>query len=292
MAQITPTQKKWLVRGIITVAGLLAIAALIPFLIPADRFKTLIVTELRKALGREVTVERADLTLLSGPGIALKNVTIQEDPQFSQNPFLRLNLFRVRVKILPLLTGKINIASLSLDHPELQLIKNQAGHWNYESLALLSTPTPSAPASPSKASSGEDFSISSLRMNDAVLDILDGSGPSKPRHWRQEGLSLRLRDFTPSKGGEIEGRIDFPDNCGTIRLATLAGSLQGGSLLSALLKGEMNCDSLSLAALKPLMEFLEITNNIGEGRLEAHFKWDHPASARGLELIGQGKIQD
>lgn len=292
MAQITPVQKKWLIRIAITVAGLLVIAALIPFLIPADRFKTLIVTELRKALGREVTVEHAELTLLPGPGIVLKNVIIQEDPQFSQNPFLRLNLFRVRVKILPLLTGKIDIASLNLDRPELQLIKNQAGRWNYESLALLSTPAQSAPTSPSKSSSGAGFSISSLSMNEAVLDILDGSRPSKPRHWRQDGLSLRLRDFAPSKGGEIDGRIDFPDNGGTMRLTTLTGSLPGGSLLSSLLKGEMNCDSLSLAALKPLMEFMEITNGLGEGRLDAHFNWDNPASVRGLELTGQGKIED
>jgi uncharacterized protein involved in outer membrane biogenesis len=292
MAHIPHIQKKWLVRMAITVAGFLVIAALIPFLIPADRFRILLVTQLHKALGREVTVEFAEVTLLSGPGVALKNVVIQEDPQFSQNPFLRLKLFRVRVKILPLLTGKINIASLSLDHPEFQLIKNQAGHWNYESLALLSAPTRSAPASDVKPSSGEGFSISSLSMNNAVLDILDGSRPSKPRHWRQEGLSLRLRDFSPSKGGEIDSRIDFPGNGGTIRLTTMAGPFQQNSILSSLLKGEMKCASLSLATLRPAMEYLEISNHIGEGLLQAHFRWDSPASARGLELTGEGKIED
>jgi hypothetical protein len=260
-------------------------------LLPTDRFKEIIRQQLQSALGREVSVDQARVTLLTGPGVSLRRLLIQEDPQFGQAPFAKLEAFQVKISLLPLLAGKIKIASLVLNRPEVRLIKNKAGRWNYESLAFLSTPKlvpPAAGTSPG-SSSGTGITVSSLNLKEAVLDLEDNSA-SSPRRWRQEGISLRLRDFSPSQGGEVEVRIDFSGKEGVLKLATRMGPISEKGILSSLVQGVMSCDAISLAALQPILGYLGKTGGIGQGRLNARLEWKGDSPSGGLDLSGQGKI--
>lgn len=105
-------------------AGLLA-----PFLNAAS-FAADIQRALESALGRKVQIGKANFTLFAGLGFSLDDVTISEDPRFGVEPFAYVETLNVRVRPDKLLIGRIQISSLRLEHPSLNLVRAPDGAWN------------------------------------------------------------------------------------------------------------------------------------------------------------------
>ena len=112
----------------VVVAGLIA-----PFITMA-RYSGQIREALQAALGRPVEFQKLHLTLFSGPGFELDNVTIGEDPRFGLEPFAYVPTLEARVRLDKLLLGRIQFSSLRLVDPVLNLVKRADGTWNVVSL--------------------------------------------------------------------------------------------------------------------------------------------------------------
>jgi hypothetical protein len=95
-------------------------------------------TSLRKALtarieaafGRRVDVGNYDFSLWDGPALDANSVTVGEDPRFGHEYFLRADSMTVRLRWASLLRGHIELGTLSLTRPSLNLVRNAAGDWN------------------------------------------------------------------------------------------------------------------------------------------------------------------
>ncbi len=75
--------------------------------------------------------------------VQVQDVTIGEDPRYKSNlPFADIGEMDISVKLFPLLSKTIAIESLTLKRPKIELIKDQAGVWNFASLGEA----PAAPA--------------------------------------------------------------------------------------------------------------------------------------------------
>src|SRR3954469_10034250 len=135
----------------IIVALLIVLVIAIPFFIDANTFKPKLESELTDALGRQVKVGNITLSLLSG-GVAADNISIADDPQFSNSPFVQAKSLKVGVEVMPLIFSKtLNIRNLTLDQPQISLVKSENGDkWNF---SLLGGKNPSAPA-PSSGNTG------------------------------------------------------------------------------------------------------------------------------------------
>ena len=60
------------------------------------------------------------------------NVTIGDDPSFHSNvPFAQVAQLDISVKLFPLLSKNIEIDSLELKRPQIELIRNAQGVWNF-----------------------------------------------------------------------------------------------------------------------------------------------------------------
>lgn len=83
---------------------------------------------------RDVSGGGASLVLASGPGVRLEAVAIAEDPRFGGGEFARATAATLRLDPGALLRGRVR-GAIHLDEPRVQLIRNDRGQWNVETLA-------------------------------------------------------------------------------------------------------------------------------------------------------------
>ncbi len=127
--------KKPLVIAGAIVAFLLLLVLCLPLFINANQFKPTLETKLTAALGRKVTIGDIKLAIFSG-GVTVSDVSIADDAHFSKSPFLTAKTLSVGVELMPLIFSKqINVRSIKIEGPEVNLIHGAGGKWNYSSLA-------------------------------------------------------------------------------------------------------------------------------------------------------------
>lgn len=87
---------------------------------------------LEVAFGRQVEVGSYALSLWTGPVLEARSVRVSEDPRFGQEYFLRAESISVRLRWRALLHGHLELGTLSLSQPSLNIVRNAAGDWNLE----------------------------------------------------------------------------------------------------------------------------------------------------------------
>ncbi|HYE90615.1 MAG TPA: AsmA family protein, partial [Terriglobales bacterium] len=144
---------KWLL-AIVAVVVLLTAAAIvaIPRLVDVPRVQALIANNATQALGRPVRFASMSVSLFPLPGVTLHKVEIADDPQFGTAPFLTLDSVRLRLRLRPLLTGRLEFAELVLSKPVITVIRDGRGRLNVASLGAA--PESRTAARPSRAPAG------------------------------------------------------------------------------------------------------------------------------------------
>src|ERR1019366_3418265 len=151
------------VAGIV-VAVLIVAAIAIPFLVNVNSFRPQIESNLSSALGRPVKVGNLSLSILSG-SVEADQLSIADDPKFGSAPFIQAKSLQVGVELMPFIFSKqLNVTRLLIDRPEIALLRNREGVWNFSSLGNQS-------AQQAKAA---ETSSAPANVNVAKLDLTDG----------------------------------------------------------------------------------------------------------------------
>lgn len=135
--------KKVLVIAGVAVGSVVAlfVAAFIvlSILFPPERIKALVVPPAEQALGRTVALEGTGISVFPALGVQLEGVSIGNTGRegFAERPFVMLDRFVVRMKLLPLLGGKAVIRSIVLDRPDILVEVGPDGSYNFDDLAVL-----------------------------------------------------------------------------------------------------------------------------------------------------------
>jgi uncharacterized protein involved in outer membrane biogenesis len=107
----------------------------------------LILTKASDAVGRKVDVQDIHASLGWGVIADLRGVTIADDPNFSQTPFVQAADVYARVALMPLLSHRVDIEQITLKQPVVHIIRNQRGQLNVSSIGKKpSAGEPGAPA--------------------------------------------------------------------------------------------------------------------------------------------------
>lgn len=145
-------RRSW-IRWPIWIAAFLAVVWLagiaITFLIHHTRLQRKLTNRLESVFGRRVTVGNYDFSLWSGPTLMAESVTFSEDPRFGNEYFLRAESVKVRLHWQSLFRGHMDLGTVTLEQPSLNLVRDAAGDWN------LAEWLPR----PAGASGGEDHAI-------------------------------------------------------------------------------------------------------------------------------------
>src|SRR5262245_21326785 len=104
-------------------------------LVDVNRYRPEIQAKLEEQLHRKVTLGKMNLGLFP-VRFTVQDVVIAEDPAYNGKlPFTQAKQLDVRVSLLPLITGKVQVNSIDLQEPSVELIRNDKGIWNFASLA-------------------------------------------------------------------------------------------------------------------------------------------------------------
>jgi AsmA protein len=264
-------------RIVLIIVGILVVLIIVaPFLIPVNQFRPTIEEKASAALGRKVDVGNLSLSLFTG-SIAADNLSIADDPKFSRSPFLTAKSVRVGVELIPLILSKqMNITGITIDSPEVTLIRDPHGEWNYSSFgtsAAKSQATQAPPAAqPSGTSSGNEFSVEELTLKNGRINI--GSTNSQKRSVYDK-VDLTASNVSPTTQFPVTLTANLPGG-GSLKLDGKAGPLDQQNTALTPVNAKLTVEGLNLATtglLDPsagLGGLLDLNANLASQNGEAH----------------------
>ena len=172
----------------IVVAIVVVILVALPFIINVNSFRPKLEATATDALGRQVKVGNLSLSILTG-SVTADNISIADDPAFGTNPFVTAKSLKVGVELMPLITSKeLHVTDITLVQPEITLLKNAAGKWNFSSLGGNSAKSP-APSS-SGSSAPPNLSVGKLSVTDGKLIVGKANSNAKPHVYDQVNITV------------------------------------------------------------------------------------------------------
>ena len=145
--------------GILAVIVLLVAAVLIgPSFVDWNAQKALITEEARKATGRELTIAGdVSLSIVPTPALSAKQVSLANIQGGSAPAMVELEELEVRIALLPLIQGRLQVESVSRVGPQILLERLPDGraNWAFEQPDHRSAPQPAGGGSAQPAPSGD-----------------------------------------------------------------------------------------------------------------------------------------
>jgi AsmA protein len=234
----------------IVVGVLIVLVLVVPFLIPVNQFRPTIEQKASAALGRKVEVGNLSLSLFSG-ALGADNLSIADDPKFSNSPFLTAKSVKVGVELMPLIFSKVlNVTDVVIDSPQVSLIRNAGGEWNYSSLGASAakaqtTPAAAKPAAPaSSSSSGGEFSVQKLELKTGRIIV--GSSTSQKRS-TYDNVSVVASNVSLTSKFPITVTADLPGG-GNLKVDGTAGPIDEKNTVLTPLSAKLTVNSLNLAS--------------------------------------------
>ncbi len=265
-------------RVVLIVVGVLVVLILIvPFLIPVNQFRPTIEEKASAALGRKVQLGDLRLSLLSG-SLSAENLSIGDDPKFSSTPFLTAKSLKVGVELMPLIFSKtLNITGVTIDTPQVTLLHNPAGVWNFSSLGGPAAKA-QAKQAPTQKTAAPELSIAKLELKNGKITV--GATNSQKRS-TYDNLNITASDFSMVSKFPVTVTADLPDG-GKFKLDGTAGPVDQEDTSLTPLDAKLAISSLNLASTG----FLDSSAGLG-GIVDL----DGTLTSRGGEAETKGNVK-
>ncbi len=277
----------------IVVAIVIVLLLIIPFFINADSFRPMLQSKAQEALGRNVQIGKLDFSLFSG-ALSADGVTIADDPKFSNAPFITAKSLKVSVDVMPLIFSKeLHVNSIKLEDPQVALISNAEGRWNYSSLggnAAQPAPTPAqaaqkpaqkapAPSAEKPAESSSNYAVDEIDISNGKISISEV--PAKQPTIVYSDVDLTLKKFAPGSKMPFTISLKAPRG-GTVKAEGTAGPIDPNDASLTPLELDLKNDAVEIAGLAP-------TSGMS-GLLDMNAKFN--SDGRQAHLAGTGQIKN
>jgi AsmA protein len=229
-------KKLWIILGSIIALVIIVILA-VPFLVNAEKFRPMVESKAKDALGRQVAIGNMEVSLFKG-GVVLNDVTVADDPAFSKNPFLTAKSLTVGVEMMPLITKQdVRVTSVVLDEPQINLVHNNAGKWNFDSLAAGNKQEQKT--GPSKDS---NVSVENLSIAHGKITVAQGN---KQRVY--DDVNVTLKNFSDKSSFPFTVEAKTPGG-GSVSMEGQAGPLAKGDASTTPLQATIKAEGVDIAA--------------------------------------------
>ncbi|NND60584.1 MAG: AsmA family protein, partial [Gammaproteobacteria bacterium] len=161
----------WIV-GVVAVLALVAIAAF-ALLFDPNALRDDITRLVAEKTGRELVID-GELSLSFYPwlGFAAGETSLSNAEGFNEPLMLRFDSASASVKLLPLLSRRVELSQVTLDGVELNLRRNASGQTNWDDLLELSADDTADDADKGDAAFATQ-SIGGVTLRDAVINFVD-----------------------------------------------------------------------------------------------------------------------
>jgi len=146
-AQPESKRRRWHTPALILLAVLL-LCVLLPPLVNLSHFDRKISASISSSLGRPVHLDHAGIRLLPTPALTMENFSVGENPSFGNEPVVRSSSVTATLRVSSLWHRHIEISSISLDEPSINITRNAAGEWNFKGILLQAAAIPTSPTDP------------------------------------------------------------------------------------------------------------------------------------------------
>jgi len=217
-------------RKVAIIVGILVIVivgALLIFVATFDvnQYRGTIQAQLQQHLGRSVNLGDMHLKVFP-PSLSVRDLAISDDAKFNPDAlFVKAQELDVSVNLLPLLRKQVEVNSLTLQRPSVNLIRNESGTWNFASLGHPADNAQSSKTSPQddhpsgakpnarvpttsqppSASSGQQFSLGELTIRDGQISVLDRQQSKTPSLY--DHIDVTLKNFAPDSPFTIDAAV-------------------------------------------------------------------------------------
>ena len=229
----------------IVVVVFIVLLVLIPFLIPVDKFRPTIEEKASQALGRQVQLGKLSLSLLSG-SLSAESISIGDDAKFSPSPFLTAKALKVGVELMPLIFSKtLNVTGITIENPEVTLLHDAAGRWNYSTLGGAAAKSAQKPAASStSADSPADLSVEKFTLKDGRIIV--GSAANQKRS-TYDHVNVVASNFSVTSKFPVTVTADLPAG-GKFKLDGTAGPIDQTDSSLTPIDARLEVTSLDLAS--------------------------------------------
>jgi AsmA protein len=200
-ARVEGALMKKVIIGIgILIVVVIAAAGIFLATFDVNSYHAQIQSTLQQQLNRSVKLGNMSLGLFPLE-FKVQNIVIADDPKFGTAPFVQAKELDVSVHLLPLLHKDVEVDSINLQRPAVELIKNKDGVWNFASLGA------NKPKSQSPSSSGQ-FSLSKLTIEDGQVALTDNQAPSPRAVY--DHIDFTLNDFASNSPFSLDLSARLP----------------------------------------------------------------------------------
>lgn len=276
-----------------------------------NRYHGVIQSQLEEHLGRQVSLGNMSLGIFP-PRFRVQNLSIADDPNFSKTkPFVEAQELDVSVKLLPLLHKAVEIDTLSLERPSVELIKNPQGQWNFSTIGKQEgaspaghpsnkpqqkqpqqKPSPTTGEKPAPTENKEQqLSLGELAISDGQVAITDEQARTPRTVY--DHINLSLKDFTPDSPFTLDASVHLPGTGSQeIRLAGKGGPINQANPAATPFRGALDLKGVQIADFQKFLNTPALTNI--DGVISGHTNIaaeSGKASANGETTISNTKIR-
>jgi AsmA protein len=202
----------------IVVGVLLVLAIALPFLINVNNYRPQIESNLGSALGRPVKVGNLSLSILSG-SVEADELSIADDLKFSNTSFIQAKSLKVGVELMPLIFHKqLTVTHLVIQQPQITLLRNREGVWNFSSLGNQSAQTAKTPEK--SGSAGQNLTVAELEITDGTISV--GSAPARRNPVVYDKVNVTIKDFSFTGAFPVTASARLPGG-GSLNIDGTAG---------------------------------------------------------------------
>ncbi len=142
----------------------------------SDRLKALVVPRLEEATGRAVSVSNISLSVLPSLSVEVDSLSIAnaKGKDFSAAPFVSLEKLLLKVRLIALVKGNLEVTTVILQRPQLLVEVSKAGVANYAGLGGAPAEKPAEKGHVTvKTESGGGFLLSNFQIIDGSVRYID-----------------------------------------------------------------------------------------------------------------------
>ena len=238
-------KKAALVTGGILAVLLLAAMA-VPAMIDWNRFKPEMVARAEAQLGRKVDFGNLTLRLLPAVTATAEKVSVANLPGGEAPAFATAQAVRVRLKLLPLLAGRVAVDSLVVEKPDIQLerLPDGRGNWEFAPAAKPADETAVSPSPAGKPGARRELALNGLAIRDGAIAF---RSPGKPATV-VDGISadLDMASLDGIGGSPLRASLAIPSVDARLQVSGVVGET------GRTLNGNLTISAPSLTATSPL----------------------------------------
>ena len=195
--------------AVLIIGALIALGLVVRSYLSSEKLKSLIIPRIEEATGRKAGIDEIKVSLFSG--VHVEGISLKE--QDGKADFVKVREFQIKYSLLPLLKKQLVIKDIRLIEPEILIVRDKSGNFNFNDILKRIKTTSSKKGKSSrtgKDEAGKGLPVSLVTdrvyVKDARVEFRDASGvlPTlKALTNMNLSFSIDRQTMTPEVAGEL-----------------------------------------------------------------------------------------